>query len=345
MDAEEKWAAVLANDARYDGRFFYGVKRTGIYCRPSCKSKKPSSKNVRFFDCAQEAELAGFRPCKRCRPDVFAYNPAAKIAEAAKAIIDETFSDRIELREKLHAIGVSRRHLTERFEKRYEMSLEQYVHQVRFSRAKEMLTEGKQITDVAFAVGMQSPSAFTVFFKKQAGMSPSEYRAKQATESPYCFCQTPIGRLRIVENEKGIAGIRFVDQQPAAKAPTAKGTYLADATEQLQAYFAKRSTAFDVPLCPLGSKFQQSVWRELQNIPYGETRSYQDIARRIGNPKAARAVGMANNRNPILIMIPCHRVVGKDNRLVGYAGGIERKQYLLHLEDANDPSDIAKYRH
>lgn len=149
-------------------------------------------------------------------------------------------------------------------------------------------------------------------------------------ERAFCFFETPVGLLRIAESEKGIVSLRFDDK---ASAPSeASGLYLDDACRQLSEYFLKKRRSFELPLDIRGSQFQLRVWSALERIPYGETRSYGEIAENIGNPKAARAVGLANNRNPILIIIPCHRVVGKDAKLVGYAGGIERKEYLLELE-------------
>lgn len=149
-------------------------------------------------------------------------------------------------------------------------------------------------------------------------------------ERAFCYLETPIGTLRIAESEKGILSLRFDDT--ASPPPEAKSLYLDDACRQLSEYFLKKRRSFELPLDLRGSQFQKRVWSELQRIPYGETRSYGEIAENIGKPKAARAVGLANNRNPILIIIPCHRVVGKDKKLVGYAGGIERKKYLLELE-------------
>lgn len=149
-------------------------------------------------------------------------------------------------------------------------------------------------------------------------------------ERAWCLCQTPIGTVRITESEKGITSLSFCEG--TEETPEVGGNYLGEACRQLREYFSKKRRSFDVPLDLSGSEFQIRVWNELQGIPCGETRSYQDIAVSIGNPKAARAVGLANNRNPILIMIPCHRVVGKNKKLVGYAGGVERKEYLLALE-------------
>lgn len=160
--------------------------------------------------------------------------------------------------------------------------------------------------------------------------APADGGALLQRERAWCLCQTPIGTVRITESEKGITGLRFCDG--TEEASEVGGIYLGEACRQLREYFSKKRRSFDVPLDLRGSEFQLRVWNELQGIPCGETRSYQDIAVSIGNPNAARAVGLANNRNPILIMIPCHRVVGKNKKPVGYAGGIERKEYLLALE-------------
>lgn len=328
----ERWNAVIANDRSYDGKFFYGVKSTHIFCRPSCASKPPKPENIVFFNCREDAEKEGFRPCKRCRPDLISYHPTDDLAEEAKAIIDCSFAKRSELQEKLHALGVTRSHLTVLFEKKFDMSLEQYIAQVRFERARELLDAGNRITDVAFEVGMESSASFTAFFKKQGGVTPSDYILQRALERPYCLFETPLGLIRIEESPYGIISLRFADNKTEHDLAAERSIYLMDARLQISEYFAKKRKSFDIPLSMTGSAFQKSVWNVLRSIPYGEMQSYQQVAEAIGNKKAARAVGMANNRNPILIMIPCHRVVGKDGKLVGYAGGIDRKQYLLEME-------------
>lgn len=257
-----------------------------------------------------------------------------ELADTAKAIIDCNFAKRQELKEKLNTLGITRRHLTELFEKRFDMSPEQYIAQVRFQRAKELLDAGRRATDVAFAVGMRSSASFTTFFKKQAGITPTEYILQRTSEHPYCFCGTPLGLIRIEENHYGITSLRFADDKTETTLVNGKGVYLADAKVQISEYFTKSRKTFDIPLSITGSEFQKRVWSSVRDIPYGETRSYKQIAEAVGNKDAARAVGMANNRNPILIIVPCHRVVGKDGKLVGYAGGIDRKQYLLKMETA-----------
>ena len=157
-------------------------------------------------------------------------------------------------------------------------------------------------------------------------------KATPLQEQPQCFVPTPLGLIHLREDQHGITLVQFADAMPAPAVFGQKGLYLADARAQLLEYFAGKRKEFDVPLSPSGTPFQKKVWAALQSIPYGETRSYQQIAQMIGNLKATRAVGMANNRNPIAILIPCHRVIGKNGKLVGYAGGMERKQYLLALE-------------
>lgn len=332
MIDSERWNAIITNDQSYDGIFFYGVKSTGIFCRPSCASKPPKPENVVFFNNREEAKRAGFRPCKRCRPDLNTYNPAAALADETKAIIDCNFAARLELKEKLNTLGITRRHLSELFEKRFDMSPEQYIAQIRFQRAKELLNAGYRVTDVAFEVGMESSASFATFFKKQAGISPTEYVLQQASAHPYCFCKTPVGLIRIEENHFGITSLRFVDNKTETTLSGGNGVYLEDVRSQISEYFAKKRKTFDIPLSITGSEFQKKVWSALRNIPYGETRSYQQVAEAVGSRDAARAVGMANNRNPVLIIIPCHRVVGKSGKLAGYAGGIDRKQYLLEME-------------
>lgn len=336
MNEKEKWQAVITNDPDYDGIFFYGVKSTGIYCRPSCRSKAPSVKNVVFFESREAAEAAGFRPCKRCRPDLPVYDPAAETAKAVRDLIDGNFADREVLQTKLGAVGVSRRHLTKLFEKQYDMSPEQYMTRVRLQQAKGLLAEGRKITDVAFAVGMDSAAAFTVFFKKHTGVPPSEYAAGCERVRACRLFDTPVGTVRITESEKGITGLCFAAPNDRLEDCGKEGIYLEAAGKQLEEYFLKKRKAFDVPLDLHGSSFQHRVWEALLQIPYGETRSYQAVAACLGNPGTARAVGRANNRNPVLIMVPCHRIVGKDGQLTGYAGGLERKQYLLELEAENE---------
>lgn len=260
------------------------------------------------------------------------YRPTEDLAEEAKAIIDRSFADRRELQGRLQTLGVTRRHLTELFEKKFDLSLAQYIAQVRMQHAQKLLDAGNRVTDVAFALGMESSAAFTTFFKKQMGVTPSEYALQRALTHPYCLFESPLGWIRMEENPHGITSLALCGQQSRASFNGGTQHVSSRCSIALSEYFSRKRTSFDLPLSIKGSAFQKSVWIALRGIPYGETRSYQQVAETIGNKNAARAVGLANNRNPVLIIIPCHRVVGKDGKLVGYAGGIPRKQCLLDLE-------------
>ncbi len=174
----------------------------------------------------------------------------------------------------------------------------------------------------------------TRVFEKHIGLSPTQWQANQTGHQSCCVIRTPVGEMLATADDKGITSLRFEGQEP--KGCAAGNPHLLLLQQQIGEYFAGKRTAFEVPLSLRGTGFQLRVWQELQKIPYGETRSYGEIAAAMGEPKAARAVGMANNRNPVLILIPCHRVVGKDGKLAGYAGGLDRKQYLLELEGKHD---------
>lgn len=295
MTESEKLRAVLECDGAYDGRFFYAVRSTGIYCRPSCKSRPPRPENIEYFDTAAEAEAAGYRPCKRCRPDVPDYDPDAGTAARARELIELHLAD---------------------------------ADALRIQRAKALLDAGRTATEAASAVGMGS-AAFSAFFRRETGVTPREYASQRSGGETVCVVDSSVGLLRIAESEVGITGIAFALE---GEVEAARGTFIPEAKRQLDEYFAGRRRKFDLPLDLRGTEFQRRVWAQLCRIPYGETRSYQDIAAALGNAEASRAVGMANNRNPVVIVVPCHRVVGKGGSLVGYAGGLDRKEFFLKLE-------------
>lgn len=262
------------------------------------------------------------------------WEPSADLAEDAKQIMEQQFSQREELQAQLGGLGVSRRHLTKLFEKQYGLSPEEYLARLRLEKAKELLARGQTVTEVAFSVGFESHAAFSVFFRKHTGLSPRDYQAGLLKHRARCRIETPLGPMWAAADEEGITSLKFDGE--AADETTCENPHLVLLQQQLKDYFAGQRTSFTVPLSLRGTPFQMRVWQELRKIPYGETRSYGEIAAALGAPKAARAVGTANNRNPVLILIPCHRVVGKDGKLVGYAGGLDRKQYLLELEGKHD---------
>lgn len=344
MKEDAMWEAVRDCDASFDRQFFYGVKTTGIYCRPSCKSKLPKRENVVFFRTGKEAERAGFRPCKRCRPDLLQY-PALELSERTKELLDRHFSDRVKLGRDMKEMGVSRKHLTQVFKKQYDITPSEYLIQVRIAAAQQMLQNGVSIPDAAGMAGYENLSAFYDHFRRQTGMTPARYRQIFADNISRSVLETPIGSLRIIASQDAVlcveqagresteAGV-LTNNMPSDQilAGDASGELVRDCKAQLGEYFTGKRQTFDLPLRPDGTAFQKNIWDHLREIPYGETRTYGELAAMAGNRKASRAVGMANHCNPILILIPCHRVIGADGSLTGYAAGIEAKKFLLQME-------------
>ena len=338
MTNEEKWTAVSTNDTAYDGKFYYAVKSTGIYCRPSCKSKLPKPSNILYFDTKADAESTGFRPCKRCRPDLINYQPVQSLARQMRQIIDTGFLDKGHVFEELKKLGVTPKRSIEIFKEQFGVTPGEYTDRLRMHEARRQLSESDTpIVEIAYMLGFESISAFYSFFGRYLNMSPGEFRRKARpssslkTEAGTSFVyHTDVGKIMITADKNAVTGIRF--GEPITPLEYRRNMLTDMAAEQLEEYFHGIRTTFTVPLRPSGSPFQQLVWSALQNIPYGKTQSYKQVAEHIGKPTASRAVGMANNKNPVLIMIPCHRVVGSDGSLVGYAAGLPIKQRLLELE-------------
>ena len=348
MTEEEMWQAVRDCDASYDGVFYYGVKTTGIYCRPSCPSKLPKRENVIFFKTREEAVKAGFRPCKRCRPDLPEFDPAKELSQRTKELVDNYFNDKIKLAEDMRKMGVTRKHITDVFKQQYDITPVEYLVQVRISAARKMLQDGVGILDAADMAGYQNLSEFYDHFHRLTGMTPARYRQIFASDISRFLMDTPIGPLRIIASRDAILCVEQVrwegiDAGAAAKdipsdrvlSEDPSGRLVEACKVQLKEYFQGKRRDFDLPLKPEGTVFQKEVWNQLRKIPYGETRTYGELADMTKNKNASRAVGMANHCNPILILIPCHRVIGSDGSLTGYAAGIEAKKYLLQLEDRN----------
>lgn len=330
MKKEEMWQAIVHCDTTYDGKFYYGVKTTGIYCRPSCKSRVPNIENVCFFVTQKEAEEAGFRPCKRCRPDAFPYDP---IAKQTKEIIDQHFHDPTQLNLNLKNMGVTRKHAGEVFKKQYDITVSDYIRQTRMAYARQLLQEGLSILDVSLETGYQNISSFYDHFHRETGMSPARYRQIFAKDISRAQMETPIGKLQLMASKDAILCIErsSVSMDSMIHADTS-GELIETCCKELKEYFDSKRTSFDLPLILEGTDFQKQVWQQLQTIPYGQTRTYGEIATQIGRGRASRAVGMANHNNPILILVPCHRVIGADGSLTGYAAGLEAKKFLLTLE-------------
>lgn len=339
-DEKTMYNALLEKDSHFDGIFFVAVKTTGIFCRPTCTARKPMLKNVEFFSTTKEALLHGYRPCKLCGP--MGRNGDSPIW--LKPILTEV-GNNPELRLKdsdLRKRGIDPTRVRRWFKKTHGMTFQAYQRTLRISNAFGRIKYGEKVIEAAYESGYESLSGFTDSFKKATGFSPIESRGKNMitiTRIP-----TPLGPMLAGATEKGICLFEFTDRRMLETQLTRiKKIFKADLisgsskhfdilNEQMEEYFTGKRKEFTFPLVIDGTPFQEKVWKALLKIPYGETRSYKDQAKSIGNPKAVRAVANANGDNRIAIIIPCHRVIGANGKLVGYGGGLWRKKYLLGLE-------------
>ena len=332
MTEEEKWQAVSGNASAADGSFFYGVRSTGVFCRPGCPSRRPQRAGVVFFDNARQAQAAGYRPCKRCRPDLEAHLHDAELAQRMRAVLERDFADKRQALRSIGQLGLSANRAAQLFKAQVGSTPGAYVDALRARYAADALAQGTPVLAVAQALGFESLSAFYAFHAKHTGGTPGQRRRGAPPDPPWACAayESPIGPLTLRASDAALTRLDF--GPPAADTPLRPNAVIDQAAEELRQYFAGQRADFSVPLRPRGTEFQQKVWAALRTIPYGATRTYGQIAAQIGQPTASRAVGMANNRNPIAILIPCHRVVGASGELVGYAGGLDVKRRLLELE-------------
>ena len=346
--------AYLASDASYDGIFYLAVRTTGIFCRPSCPARKPKPENVEFFAQPKDALGAGYRPCLRCRPMDDEQTP--DWAKGLLARIERAPAARWR-DEDLRTLGLEPARVRRYFANRYGMTFQAYCRALRLGRAFDRLRGGAKVDDAVFDVGYDSHSGFREAFARAFGQPPGLARrsgsatAARSADSRVVrvtWLETPIGPMIAGATDAGLCLLEFTEPQRlerqlatlrrragAALVP-ADHPHLTAVKRELDEYFAGTRREFDVPADAHGTAFEQRVWSALSRIPYGETRSYEDIARETGNAAAVRAVGHANGRNPIAIVVPCHRVVNKSGELGGYGGGLWRKRRLLHLEKTAD---------
>ena len=333
--------AYLKRDPAYNGLFFVGVRTTMVFCRPTCHARSPLPKNVEYFPTAAEALFAGYRPCKRCRPMTIDDQPdwAAKLIED----VERDPASRITEGD-LQRRGVDPATVRRHFLRRYGMTFQAYTRSRRLSRAFTRIRGGTTLDDVIVTSGYDSHSGFREAFRQVLGCAPGNSRNHRCVF--LTWIQSPLGPMIAGATDNGVCLLEFTDRRMLEAqfetvrrrlgGPTVAGSneHLERLKDELAGYFAGAVRAFSVPLVYPGTPFQLRVWEKLLNVPYGETRSYQDLASAVGNPAAVRAVGRANGMNRIAIVIPCHRIVNKNGDLGGYGGGLRRKQYLLNLEQA-----------
>ncbi len=338
---DERWSAVSARDAKADGSFFYGVSTTGVFCRPSCASRMPRRENVAFFETADAARRAGFRECKRCRPGGLPREFA--IVERARAALDADSSARMTLAQLSDAVHVSPFHLQRLFTRVMGLSPRQYQAAQRGAALRDALQRGEPVTRAALDAGFGSPSRLYSNAAGELGMTPSTYRSKGAGLTVHYGCApTALGLVLIAATDKGICRIAFGDDAGELVAElrgmlanatlTEDRARIAPFVAQIEAYLDGSRETFELPLDVATTAFRQRVWDALRRIPYGETRTYTDIAESLGEPRAVRAVASACASNPVALAIPCHRVIQKGGALAGYRWGLERKAALLEAE-------------
>jgi AraC family transcriptional regulator, regulatory protein of adaptative response / methylated-DNA-[protein]-cysteine methyltransferase len=337
----QKWSLVLARDARADGRFVYAVRSTGIFCRPSCPSRRPRPENVEFFDSPAQAQQAGYRACRRCTP--LARNPQAQKIEAACRYIDENLDITLSLTAISRHVAVSPFHFQRLFKRVLGISPRQYQQARRAGKFRQALLSEGRVTDAIYEAGYSSSSRAYESIPAQLGMTPSAFRRKgQGVEIRYTVQPTELGKLLIATTERGVCAVRFGESDAAllrelkhdfeAAEISRDDQGLAPVAIQVKQLLAGSSAVLNIPLDIQGTAFQQLVWETLKKIPAGETRSYSEVAATIGRPKAVRAVANACASNPVALVVPCHRVVQKNGSLAGYRWGVKRKKVLLERE-------------
>lgn len=334
------YQALLERDASYVGSFFVGVKTTAVFCIATCRARKPKFENIVFYTTMKEALAEGFRPCKVCRPTEHAHEPPAAVLQAL-ALVRQTPKEKVSdtlLRDQ----GIAPEKIRRWFNANYGMTFQAYQRMLRINTAFEELQHGKTATETAFASGYESLSGFAYTYKKCLGKTPQQRQHTQVIRLNRLT--TPLGPMFIAATEQGICLLEFVDRRMLesefedlqkrlrARIIVAEHRWIAQAKRELAEYFAAQRQKFEVPLDTPGTDFQRQVWQVLQAIPYGALRSYQQQAETLGNPKAVRAVAGANGMNRVAILIPCHRVIGKNGQLTGYGGGLERKRWLIEHE-------------
>jgi AraC family transcriptional regulator, regulatory protein of adaptative response / methylated-DNA-[protein]-cysteine methyltransferase len=337
------YQALVAKDISYEGIFIAGVKTTGIFCRPTCPARKPKVENVEFFKTTKDAILKGYRPCKVCNPlEKLGKTPGyiKKILEELNNNPSKKFKD-WDLVQK----GIEPSKIRRWFLKNHGITFHSYQRMFRINSAFKKIQHGESVTSVAFDTGYESLSGFTDSFKSVFGVSPSNSKNKQIIN--ITRLETPLGIMFAGATEQGICLLEFTDRKMLetelkslaillnANILQGLNKHLEQLKQQLEEYFEGKRKEFTIPLFTPGTEFQQSVWKTLQTIPYGSTRSYKQQAELLQKPEAVRAVANANGMNRISIIIPCHRVIGADGNLTGYGGGLWRKKWLLDLEKQN----------
>lgn len=338
-----RWKALAARDAAADGTFVYGVTSTGVYCRPSCPSRRPRADRVRFFDTGADAQRQGFRPCKRCKPELVDLGvPGMDAVRRVSAYLTAHADEAVTLAKLGQVAAMSPHHLQRRFKAIVGISPREFQAACREDRLRASLRRGADVTTAIYEAGYGSPSR--VYESGAArGIGPSAYRRHGAgMQIAYSIVPCPFGRLLVATTAHGVCAVKLGDSDADLAAALREEYHAAEIREgeparaewvrAIVAHLDGELPSLDLPIDVRATAFQWKVWRALQAIPYGQTRPYAEVARSIGQPRAVRAVARACATNPVALVVPCHRVVQTDGGLGGYRWGAERKARLLRSE-------------
>ncbi|MDI9634581.1 trifunctional transcriptional activator/DNA repair protein Ada/methylated-DNA--[protein]-cysteine S-methyltransferase [Kamptonema cortianum] len=340
IKAEEYYQALLDKNLEYEGIFYVGVKTTGVFCRPTCSARKPKLENCEFFETAQEALLASFRPCKRCRPLSHPHQVSELVTTLVNAV--EANPEKRWKERDFQELSVDTSTARRQFKKRFGMTFVEYARARRMGIAMKQIREGDSVIEAQLDAGYESSSGFRDAFSRIMGAAPTRLGNRKILKASWL--DTKLGPMIAIGDEEALYLLEFVDRRGLEREVERlrKRTRLAilpgitqpirSIENELKQYFEGNLKEFKTPLHFLGSSFQKRVWEELLKIPFGETRSYAELAATIGKPSAFRAVANANGANQFAIVIPCHRVINSNGELGGYGGGLPRKKWLLAHE-------------
>lgn len=341
MNQEILWKALITNDMQFDGAFVYGVVTTKIYCKPTCPSRRPKRENVRFFENFEFAEKCGFRACKRCNPKAATLNPQTEIALRACELMENAEQTALETLAKEFNLSTS--HFQKLFTQIIGISPKKYAASIRLSKFKSELKNGSDVTNAIYESGFGSSSRLYENVSQKLGMTPAVYKkAGKGMKIEFTTVDCELGKLLVARTEKGICSVTFGDSDREMRERLEKEFSAAEICEDnsnlkefvkiILSNLDGSNKTLDLPLDLQATAFQMRVWEILRKIPYGETVSYQEVAEKLGNKKAVRAVATACASNRVALVIPCHRVVRSNGELSGYRWGVERKKRLLENE-------------
>jgi AraC family transcriptional regulator, regulatory protein of adaptative response / methylated-DNA-[protein]-cysteine methyltransferase len=337
---KEYYQALIDKKSEYEGVFYVGVKTTGVFCRPTCPARKPKFENCEFYETAQQALLATFRPCKRCRP----LSHPNHVSDLVQMLVDAV-KENPEKRWKdkdFQELSVDASTARRQFKKRFSMTFVAYARARRMGLAMKQIRAGETVIDAQLSTGYESSSGFRDAFSRIMGAAPTLLGNSNILKASWL--DTRLGPMIAIADEEALYLLEFVDRRGLEREvehlrQKTKSVIIPGYTQpissiesELNQYFSSKLIEFKTPLFFLGSPFQKNVWEELKKIPLGETRSYSDIAAAIGKPSAFRAVAQANGANQLAIIIPCHRVINTNGELGGYGGGLARKKWLINHE-------------